>query len=102
MWIIVSHDSRKDSFVIEITRIIFEKKNVNTYNNYTCEHDEHLLYQNKKKKVKIMWMIVTRDSRKDGLVIEITRIIIENKKLISTIITLKNMMSPGCIKIKKK
>ena len=48
MWIIVSHDSRKDSFVIEITRIILFFLNVNMYNNYTCEHDEHL-YQNKKK-----------------------------------------------------
>ena len=29
--------------------LFLKKKNVNTYNNYTCEHDEHLLYQNKKK-----------------------------------------------------
>ena len=47
MWIIVGRDSRNDSIVIEITRIIFEKKKVNKYNNYTCEHAEHLLYQNK-------------------------------------------------------
>ena len=39
--------TRKDGLVIEITRIIFEKKKVNKYNNYTCEHAEHLLYQNK-------------------------------------------------------
>ena len=51
MWIIVGRDNRNDSLVIEITRIIFEKKKkVNKYNNYTCEHDEYLLYQNIKKK----------------------------------------------------
>ena len=52
MWIIVSCDSRNDSLVIElITIIIFEKKKkVNKYNNYNCKHDEHFLYQNKKKK----------------------------------------------------
>ena len=52
MWIIVNHDNKNDSLVIEITRIIFEKKKVNKYNNYTCEHGEHLLYQNKNKKKK--------------------------------------------------
>ena len=49
MQIIVNCDSKKDNFVIEITRIILEKK-VNKYNNYNCEHDENFLYQNKKKK----------------------------------------------------
>ena len=52
MWTIVCGDRKKDSLVIEITRIILEKKKkkrVNKYNNYSCEHGEHLLYQNKKK-----------------------------------------------------
>ena len=56
------------------------KKKVNKYNNYTYEHDEHVLYQNKKE-VKIMWIIVSYDSRNDSLVIEITKIIFEKKKL---------------------
>ena len=65
MWIIVCHDNRKDSLVIKITRISFEKKKkVNMYKNYSCEHDEHLLYQNKKEKVQIMWIIINRDSKK--------------------------------------
>ena len=77
------------------------KKIVNKYNNYTYEHDEHMLYQNKKE-VKIMWIIVSYDSRNDSLVIEITKIIFEKKKLTSTIITFVNMMSIFCIKIKIK
>ena len=47
-----------------------------------------------------MWIIVGRDSRNDSIVIEITRIIFEKKKkLTSTIITLVNMMNTCCIKI---
>ena len=51
-----------------------------------------------------MWTIVCRDRKKDSLVIEITRIIFEKKKktLTSTIITVVNMMSTCCIKIKRK
>ena len=68
MWMIINRDSKKDSLIIEITRISFfflYKKNVNKYNNYTCEHDEHLLYQNKKNwKVKTMWVIVSRDNKR--------------------------------------
>ena len=56
------------------------KKKVNKYNNYTYEHDEPRLYQNKKE-VKIMWIIASYDSRNDSLVIEITKIIFEKKKL---------------------
>ena len=51
-----------------------------------------------------MWIIVRRDSKKDSLVIEITIIIFEKEKtkLTSTIITIVNMMSTCCIKIKIK
>ena len=50
-----------------------------------------------------MWIIVSHDSKNDGLVIEITRIIFEKKeKLISIIIILVNMMSTCCIKIIRK
>ena len=79
-----------------------KKKRVSKYNNYTCEHGEHLLYQNKKEKVKIMWIIISHDSRNDSLVIEITIIIFEKKKLTSTIITIVNTMNTCYIKIKRK
>ena len=50
-----------------------------------------------------MWIIVNRDRKKDSLVIEITRIILEKKKeLTSTIIIIVNMVSTCCIKIKRK
>ena len=48
-----------------------------------------------------MWIIVNRDSKKDSVVIEITRIILK-EKLTSTIIIVVNMMSTCCIKIKRK
>ena len=32
--------------------LFLKKRKVNKYNNYTCEHDEHLSYQNNKKKSK--------------------------------------------------
>ena len=54
--------------------VLKRKKKVNMYNNYDCEHDELLLYQNKKEKVKIIWIIINRDSKKNSLIIEITRI----------------------------
>ena len=49
-----------------------------------------------------MWIIVSHDSRKDSLVIEITRIVFEKKMLTRTIITLVNTMNTCCIKIKRK
>ena len=48
-----------------------------------------------------MWIIVNHDSKKDSVVIEITRVILK-KKLTSTIITIVNMMSTCCIKTKRK
>ena len=48
-----------------------------------------------------MWIIVNHDSKKDSVVIEITRIILK-EKLTSTIIIVVNMMSTCCIKIKRK
>ena len=47
-----------------------------------------------------MWIIVNHDSKKDSVVIEITRVILK-KKLTSTIITIVNTMNTCYIKIKK-
>ena len=49
-----------------------------------------------------MLIIVSYNGRNDSLVIEITKIIFEKKKVNKVIITLVNMMSTCCIKIKRK
>ena len=77
------------------------KKKVNKYNNYTYEHDEHVLYQNKKE-VKIMWIIVSYDSKRIALSLKSLELFLKKKKLTSIIITLVNMPSTCCIKIKIK
>ena len=40
------------ALLLKSLELFLKKRKVNKYNNYTCEHDEHLSYQNNKKKSK--------------------------------------------------